>query len=201
MATPPGLTKEGYETQFGTNHMGHALLTRLLLPTLQKTAKEQGPDADVRIINLSSYAHGWAPKGGLKLPECKTEMRGTNTWARYGQSKLSNILYTKELAKRYPGIKCIAVHPGSVDTGLRRGPAASYPWLKAPMELLSKVTTVSVEHGALTQLFAATSKEAKTGTYYVPTAKEDQGTAYARDEGLARSLWDWTQKELDDAGY
>jgi len=201
MATPPGLTKDGYEIQFGTNHMGHALLTRLLLPTLQKTVQEQGENADVRIVNLSSSGHNWAPKGGLKLDECKTDMRGTSTWARYGQSKLANILYTKALAARYPDIKCVSLHPGAVDTGLMRGPAESYPFFKTPMWFLGKVVTVSVAHGALTQLFAATSKDAKTGAYYVPTAKEDKGSNYARDEKLVEALWEYTEKQLDVAGY
>ncbi|KAL2063694.1 hypothetical protein VTL71DRAFT_5499 [Oculimacula yallundae] len=201
MATPSGMTKDGYEIQFGTNHMGHALLTRLLLPTLQKTAKEQGPDADVRIVNLSSAAHQWAPTGGLLLEQCKTDMQSTNTWARYGQSKLANILYTKALATRFPEIKCVTVHPGSVNTGLRRGPAESYPYLKLPIGYLTRFVTVGVAHGALTQLFAATSKDAKTGTYYVPTAKEDPGNEYARDQKLVDRLWEYTQKELDAAGY
>jgi len=104
MACPAALTKEGYETQFGTNHVGHALLTKLLLPTLQRTAKE--PGSDVRIINLSSSAHNWAPKGGLVFDAMKTDMQSYSTWARYGQSKVANILFNKELAKRYPSIKC-----------------------------------------------------------------------------------------------
>jgi retinol dehydrogenase-12 len=198
MATPPGLTKEGYEVQFGTNHMGHALLTRLLLPTMQKTAKERG---DVRIVNLTSMGHNWPAKGGICLEECKTDMRSTSTWGRYGQSKLANILYTKGLASHYPDIKCMAVHPGAVDTGLQRGPAESWPWVATPMKLLSKVLATTVAQGALTQLFAATNKDAKTGVYYVPIAQEDPGSSYARDENLVKELWDYTQKELDAAGY
>jgi retinol dehydrogenase-12 len=201
MATPAGLTKDGYEAQFGTNHMGHALLTRLLLPTLQKTAKEQGDKADVRIVFLSSEGHKLAPKGGLALPECKTDMQSYSTWSRYGQSKLANILYAKELATRYPEIKTIAVHPGGVATGLIRGPAETYPMFKAPIQVLTKLFATSVANGALTQLFAAASKDAKTGTYYVPTAKEDLGSANARDKKLAKELWDYTQQELDAAGY
>jgi NAD(P)-dependent dehydrogenase (short-subunit alcohol dehydrogenase family) len=198
MATPPGLTKDGYEIQFGTNHMGHALLTRLLLPTLQKTAKEQG---DARIVNLSSMGHNWPAKGGISLQECKTDMRSTTTWARYGQSKLANILFTKGLASHYPEIKSIAVHPGAIDTGLQRGPTASWPWVEMPMKILSRVVMYPASEGALTQLFAATSKDAKTGIYYVPTAKENDGSSYARDENLVKELWDYTEKELDAAGY
>jgi NAD(P)-dependent dehydrogenase (short-subunit alcohol dehydrogenase family) len=199
MATPLSLTKNGYEIQFGTNHMGHALLTRLLLPTLQKTAKETG--ADVRIINLTSMGHMWPAKGGICFDEVKTDMRSTGTWARYGQSKLANILFTKGLASHYPDIKIMAVHPGAVNTELQRGPAATWPWIATPMRLLADVVTATVANGALTQLFAATSKDAKTGTYYVPTGKEDAGSGYARDEKLVTALWDYTQKELVAAGY
>ncbi|QDS68612.1 hypothetical protein FKW77_001264 [Venturia effusa] len=198
MATPPGLTKDGYELQFGTNHMGHALLTKLLLPLLQKTAKEHG---EARVVNLSSVAHTWSVKGGICLEECKTDMRGTSSFTRYGQSKLANILFTKGLAKHYPDIKSIAVHPGGVNTELQRGPAANWPWLVAPMKIAFKLLAVTPEDGALTQLFAATSKDAKTGAYYVPTAKEDPGSAQARDEKLIDALWDYTQKELEAAGY
>ncbi|KIV83288.1 hypothetical protein PV11_05326 [Exophiala sideris] len=63
MMAPPGVTKEGYEIQFGTNHMGHALLTRLLLPVLEKTAARS--DADVRVVSMSSYGHSSAPKEGM----------------------------------------------------------------------------------------------------------------------------------------
>ncbi len=201
MAKPPSLTKDGYEIQFGTNHMGHALLTRLLLPTLEKTAKEQGDKADVRIVNVSSLGHQFAPEGGLVLEKCKTDLHSISTLTRYGQSKLANILHAKALAKRYPSIKCVAIHPGRVDTRLMRGLGATWPWIKIPMKLFGGMFLVTPEQGALTQLFAATSKDAKTGSYYVPIAKEDEASDYARDEKLADKLWDWTEKELDAAGY
>lgn len=198
MATPPGLTKDGYELQFGTNHMGHALLTKLLLPLLQKTAKEQG---EARVVNLSSAGHMWPPKGGVCLDECKTDMRSTSSFTRYGQSKLANILFTKGLAKHYPDIKSMAVHPGAVNTELQRGPAATWPWLATPVKILSGILGMTAADGALTQLFAATSKDAKSGAYYIPTAKENPGSAFARDEKLIDALWDFTQKELEAAGY
>lgn len=112
MACPPALTKDGYETQFGTNHMGHALFTKLLLPTLQRMAKE--PGSDVRIINLSSIGHNLAPNGGIIFDKLKTDMKDYNAFPRYGQSKLANILFNRELAKRYPSIECVAIHPGGV---------------------------------------------------------------------------------------
>lgn len=71
MALPPGTTNDGYEIQFGTNHIGHAALTKLLMPTLQRTAKDGG---NVRIVNLSSAGHQMPPKQGLALTEATTDM-------------------------------------------------------------------------------------------------------------------------------
>jgi NAD(P)-dependent dehydrogenase (short-subunit alcohol dehydrogenase family) len=195
MATPPGTTKEGYEIQFGVNHVGHALLTKLLLPKLEATAQQ--PGTDVRIITLSSVGHMMAPKGGVLLDDVHSEMKSINTVTRYGQSKLANILYSNELAKRYPKIRCISVHPGSVDTGLKRGLQSSYPWLSPFIPFISVLFTNSVQQGALNQLWAATSGDAKSGKYYVPVAKESPGSALAQDKELGERLWKWTEGEMD----
>lgn len=200
MSCPAGLTEDGYEIQFGTNHMGHALLTKLLLPTLARTAQE--PGADVRIVNLSSSAHQWAPKTGLVLEDAKSEMRAYSTWARYGQSKLANVYYTQQLAKRYPAIKCVAVHPGSVSTGLSVGMKNSYgSWIAWPIKFFSIFLTVSVQQGTLNQLWAATSPLAKSGHFYYPVAKDFPGSAQVRDEKLSERLWEWTEEELKKKGY
>ncbi|RYP31227.1 hypothetical protein DL767_005856 [Monosporascus sp. MG133] len=120
MAMPPGLTKDGYEIQFGTNHVGHALLTRLLMPLLEKMAA--GTNSDVRVINLTSNGHEWfVPPSGLLLEDAKTDMDSLGPWGRYGHSKLANIYFTKGLAKHYPQIKSVAVHPGGANTGLADG--------------------------------------------------------------------------------
>jgi NAD(P)-dependent dehydrogenase (short-subunit alcohol dehydrogenase family) len=125
MAVPPGLTSDGYEIQFGTNYLGHALFTSLLLPLLLSTSS--APNSDVRIVNVSSIGVRLAPKPGLVLDQVKTDMKeGFSTWELYGQSKLANVLFTKGLAARYPAIKSVAVHPGGVDTGLARGIEESY---------------------------------------------------------------------------
>lgn len=71
---PPGLTKDGYEAQFGTNHVGHFLFTKLLLPTMLKTAEE--PNSDVRIVNLSSEGHKFAPSGGFDPVACSESSWG-----------------------------------------------------------------------------------------------------------------------------
>lgn len=81
-ATPPGLTTDGYEIQFGTNYMGPALLTRLLLPVLDKTASTI-PRSDVRIVNVNSEMYRWPPKGGLLLSQIKTPLTEISTSTRY----------------------------------------------------------------------------------------------------------------------
>lgn len=199
MAMTAGTTKDGYEIQFGTNHVGHALLTSKLLPTLRKTAEE--PNSDVRIINLSSAGHMIAPRGGLVLADVNGPMSEYNTWTRYGQSKLANILFTKDLAERYPSINSTAVHPGSIDTGLFDEFVKSHPWLAYLMSLIRMVAARSVQEGAKNQLWCATSKDAKSGAYYTPVGKENAGSSYARDERLREELAKWTEAELAKHGY
>ena len=202
MACPPGQTTEGYEIQFGTNHVGHALLTSLLLPTLQSTAV-QNPDSGARIINLTSEGHRITGSEGLVLGGAKTNMAAFNTWRRYGQSKLANILFNTELAKRYPEIESVAIHPGSVRTNLQSGPAANYPTLASLLKLLFPLVTVDVKQGALNQIWASTAKasELKTGSYYVPVKKLNSGSSQAQSERLSEELWSWTEKELASHGH
>ena len=197
MALPASTTKDGYEIQFGTNHVGHALLTKLLMPTLERTVDRT---RDVRIVNVSSAGHNMPPKGGLVLKEATTDIASYNTWARYGQSKLANVLFTRGLARRYPAIRSIALHPGAVDTGLSLGFQASHPWLAT---LLRPVTVFlkTPQQGALTQLFAATSPEAKNGHYYVPTGVENSGSTLSQDTKLGDELWEWTEREFAKHGY
>ena len=91
MAAPPGLTKDGYELQFGTNFLGHALLARLLLPLLESTAAASG--ADVRVVMLSSHCHMYALKPeGIRFDTLRTTADDMGPYGRYGQSKLAIIL-------------------------------------------------------------------------------------------------------------
>ncbi|RYP46800.1 hypothetical protein DL768_007042 [Monosporascus sp. mg162] len=175
MATPPGLTKDGYEIQFGTNHVGHALLTRLLMPLLEKTAA--GVNSDVRVINLTSDGHElFAPSSGLLLEDAKTDMDSLSRWARYGHSKLANIYFTKGLAKHYPQIKSVAVHPGVVSTGLADG-----------------ITGL---------LWASTARreEVGSGRVYYPVAKEHPGKPLANDHEKVDELWEWTEAQFREHG-
>ena len=198
MAVPEGLTKQGYEIQFGTNHMGHALLTKLLMPTLLKTA-EQG--VDVRVVNVSSEGHKMTPKGGIVLKEAKTDMKTYSTWVRYGQAKLANILYTKGLVEHYPQIKSVVIHPGAVNTNLSLGFQKQHPWVASALAPVLLRMLKTPESGALTQLFAATHPDAKAGVYYTPTAKETTLGTLPSDQNLVTELWDWTENELQEHGY
>ena len=213
MAQPPALTKEGYEIQFGTNHIGHALLTKKLMPVLQKTAVE--PNADVRIINLTSEGHKFAPNPTGFIPEaCTTDMANYNTFTRYGQSKLANILFTNELVRRYPAITSVSIHPGAVATGLSGPFAAAHPWFNMTLMPIWKLVKTQPTIDAYNQTWASvapvegkavTGKEGletvKQGAYYVPVAKEGGTTKFAKDAELAKQLWEWTEGELQKHGY
>lgn len=197
---PPGTTKDGYEIQFGTNHVGHALLTKLLMPTLLKTAEI--PGADVRVVAVSSFGHFFAPGKGIPFDELKTNMATTQKTTKYGISKLSNILFISELGRRYPSITAAAVHPGVVDTDLYK---SVFSGILSPVDKIKGLFYASVVDGAKNQLWAAIGKkgegkgEVKSGEYYTPVGVSGQGTALAMDNVLAGKLWDWTEKELD--GY
>lgn len=199
MATSPGSTAEGYELQFGTNYMGHALLTKLLLPVLLSTAEAR--ESDVRIVNVSSEGHILAPGAGILFDKSQLDARGT--WARYGQSKLANILFTRELARRYPSIASVAVHPGLVKTGLYE-PSRQANWLvRYGTMTIGSLAMTTVAVGTLNQLWAAAGKrkELVSGSYYNPVGSMSQGSKHAKDAGLAEALWDWTARELAAHGY
>lgn len=217
MAQPPGLTEDGFEIQFGTNHMGHALFTKLLLPLLTKTAAQ--PNSDVRIVNLTSDVHMHAPKAGFLLGECLTDMLAYSTWTRYGQSKLANILFTTELARRYPSITSVTTHPGGVATNLLDSFKSNYPYIKMVVNPFWKLLAKPASTGAWNQTWAATAPvegkawtksewkegrkvpEVRNGAYYTPVAKEGGQTKLAKDPELARQLWEWTEEQLREKGY
>ncbi|EEU45267.1 uncharacterized protein NECHADRAFT_41149 [Fusarium vanettenii 77-13-4] len=196
MAVPEGLTKDGYEIQFGTNHLGHALLTKLLLPTLKATAAT--PSSDVRVVFLSSSAGSIAPKDSYHLDKAKTTMPDIGTWTRYGQSKLANIHYNAALAKRHPDIKFISLHPGVVKTNLGDSFINSYGALLGTVfRFIGNMTSISVEKGALNQLWAATSQDVESGVFYYPVGVTGKGSELSNNEKVREQLWEWTEKELE----
>ena len=193
-------TADGYEVQFQVNHLAHALLIKLLLPILQKTAN--GGATDVRIVNLASQAYAQAPSGGIDFATLKTSQAKLGNpivgykWNRYGQSKLANLLYPVALAKRYPEITSVSVHPGFVRTELMTTMGLVDRVLLA---IVGAGKFISVEQGPYSQLWAATVEKGKltSGGYYEPVGLTVKtGGKYADDEALAEKLWDWTQEEL-----
>jgi retinol dehydrogenase 12 len=224
MAQPPGLTHDGYELQFGTNHLGHFLLTKLLLPLLLSTASTSTSTTSPspRIINLTSAGHRLAPRTAGFLPTaCTTPMQEYSTWTRYGQSKLCNILFTRELTRRFPHpssrLAAVSVHPGVVGTNLTGSFAEQHPWLARLFEPLIPLWTASPSVGAWNQTWAAvapveeegdgeggqgsTMRRLRPGAYYVPVAKEGALGRWAADEALAVQLWEWSEGELAKLGY
>jgi NAD(P)-dependent dehydrogenase (short-subunit alcohol dehydrogenase family) len=118
MFTPEGKTKDGFEIQLGTNHLGHFLLTELLLPTLKQSAPS-------RIVILSSCYHDKAQgrEGRINFEDLNFEKRKYDGWEAYAQSKLANLLHAKHLGKKLSasGVTAVSVHPGWVRTNLIRG--------------------------------------------------------------------------------
>ena len=195
MAVPEGTTKDGYEIQFGTNHMGHALLSKLLLPTLLQTASQ--PGADVRVVVLSSSAHSYAPpKQGIIFDTLKTKAEQISTTTRYGQSKLANLLFAQEFARRYSQLTVAAVHPGLVKTNLGNTMGNSSLVLRLTWWAAGCVVGVDVPTGTLNQLWAATAQGVVSGEYYEPVGKLGLGKRWTNDSSLAKKLWDWTEDEL-----
>lgn len=197
MATPPDLTEDGYELQFGTNYMGHALLTKLLLPVMEKTA--QIPKADVRIINLSSEGHKWAPTSSFIFADLKTPQENISTLTRYAQSKLANLYHAEALAKRYPSITSVAVHPGVVGTNIAGNFRKGNPVLGWILENVVALALASPKTGAFTQVWAATARrlDVKSGGFYYPVGVPFSGAMRVDAEALGEELWVWTGKELD----
>ena len=193
MMTPEGLTKDGYETQFGTNVLGPALFTQLLLPTLRNTAKLNN---QTRMVMLGSSAHAMAPNNVYKFEELRTTAPNRHTTERYTTSKLANLHYAKALAEREKAVKIIPVHPGMVSTNLHHASAGIFlkPFLNIAVCLAGK----PVEKGALSQIFASVSPDAKHGIYYGPIGKEEPGSKIAQNHDIQEELFKWVQGELSE---
>jgi len=196
MATAPGLTTDGYEIQFGTNHMGHALLTKLLLPLLLQTAALNNK-TDVRVVSLSSHGHVYAAKPGIAFDTLKTRAEPLGAIRRYSQSKLANVLWAAQLAARYPQLTVAAVHPGVVSTQLVERATGTWSAFRALTRVAGRFVLTSVEQGVKNQLWASVGSGVVNGEYYEPVGVGGLASADGKDEGLARRLWEWTEKELE----
>ncbi|EDW76307.2 uncharacterized protein Dwil_GK14729 [Drosophila willistoni] len=181
MRGPRKLTKEGFEMQIGVNHMGHFLLTNLLLDVIKASAPS-------RIVNVSSAVHY---VGKINTKDLNSE-KSYSEGGAYSQSKLANILFTRELAKRLEGtgVTVNALHPGAVKTELGRNWTAGKlfspllsPFLKTP------------EGGAQTTLYAALDPDLeKLSGLYFSDCRPKEMAAAAKDDNMARWLWAESEK-------
>lgn len=187
MATPHGHTADGFELQFGTNHLGHFLLTGLLYERLQNTPGS-------RVVTVSSYAHYF---GYMNFNDLQNE-RFYQKWLAYGQSKLSNLLFARELQRRSAlnggNPISIAVHPGYAATNLQ-----DTTWF---FSMLNPLVAQSPQMGALPTLYAATSPDVHGGEYIGPDGFLAQrgyphlarASKAARDQDSARRLWEISEE-------
>jgi len=204
MATPYEITADGFELQFQSNHLGHFAFTIPLLPLLIKTSKD--PNTSVRIVQVSSHAHFFATKSqDIKFDTIESVNRDFGPWKRYGQSKLANILFAKELSERLKDERIFsnATHPGSVNTELNRGIMASYPYLPLkPLVWAFGWLIKTPYQGATTPLYAATATEIEEknwrGEYFVPMAQLSKPNELAQDAQLAKDLWAFSERVLEE---
>jgi NAD(P)-dependent dehydrogenase (short-subunit alcohol dehydrogenase family) len=194
MAMPMSTTEAGSEVHMGTNHIGHHLLTRLLLPLLEKTAAER--DSDVRVVTVSSEGHRLAPP--IATITSTAALSELSPLVRYAASKAANVLFAAELARRHPSLTSVSLHPGVIMTDLHTQGRNDGDLVLQGLKALSIITTQSVENGALTQLWCAAGArkdDLTSGGYYtVETLRQWNG--WAMDEVAGRKLWDWTEGEL-----
>jgi NAD(P)-dependent dehydrogenase (short-subunit alcohol dehydrogenase family) len=196
MFTPPGTTADGFELQFGVNHLGHFLLTTLLLPQLRAAAAASG---DARVVTLSSEAHRhW----GIDLDDINFERRGYDTFLAYGQAKSANILMTVELHRRFgaEGITALAVHPGTCGTNLTRymDRTTLKKLFAMSTDTFAPENMKSVAQAAATSVWAATepSLAGHGGAYLADCHIAEAGPA-ATDPATAERLWLLSQQWVD----
>ncbi|MDQ6744591.1 MAG: oxidoreductase [Actinomycetota bacterium] len=194
MAPPRRETEDGFESQLGTNHLGHFALTGLLLEPLLAA-----PEA--RVVVLSSGAHRI---GKVKFDDLQSE-RGYNNWRAYGQSKLANLMFCFELQRRATAagsaLRSLAAHPGYAATNLQSASVTRF-YEKGIMAVSNKVIAQSAEMGALPTLYAATAPEVPRGAFVGPDGFMEQrgyphivtaaGKAY--DEQAWQRLWEISER-------
>ncbi|KAK3940883.1 hypothetical protein QBC46DRAFT_384039 [Diplogelasinospora grovesii] len=196
-APPPALSKDGYEVQFATNHLGHALLIQKLLPLLSRTAATHG---EARIVSVGSFAYRGA--SGIPLDRMKAQPRsdwtGIARWRRYGESKLASAVYTRELGRRHPEVLSASVTPGFVSTAMVAGMTASERLGTKVIAFMAGGGMVEPEQGALNQVWAAAvdKERIQNGAMYDPVGVLVDLSKPARDEKLGQRLWEWTEAEI-----
>jgi len=179
-----GLTHEGFELAFGINHLGHFLLTQLLLERIKSSAP-------ARIVSVASRAHYRAT--GIDWQAVREPTKSRTGLSEYGVSKLANVLFSAELGRKLKGtgVTTYSLHPGVVASDVWR----SVPW---PLRSLIKLFMISPEAGAATTIYCANaaSLDGETGLYY-DQCRSKRASQVAQDLSLAAELWqtseDWVR--------
>ncbi|XP_075884937.1 retinol dehydrogenase 12 [Nelusetta ayraudi] len=183
MMCPRWLTEDGFETQLAVNHLGHFLLTNLLLPKLRSSTPS-------RVVTVSSIAH----RGGcIDLDDLFFSRRHYSPLESYRQSKLANVLFSRELARRLKGsgVSSFCLHPGVIRTELGRHVEGWFPLLGALLSLPSLLLMKTPTQGSQTSLFCAVTPglEDRSGCYFSDCAEKEVAPE-GRDDVLARKLWE-----------
>jgi retinol dehydrogenase-12 len=181
------VTEDGHETQFQTNHLAPFLLTQLLRPQLDKAG-------NARVVNVASGAHNGARKG-LDFDDLEWERRKYRGFSVYSATKLMNVLFTRELAKRWDGsgITTNALHPGFVASNFAK--EGDYGKLGNIVMPLSRPFSISVEKGALTSIYLCSSPDVEgiSGQYFYKNRVAGPSAA-ALDDNAAARLWEISEK-------
>ncbi len=183
MAIARRTVKHGLEMQFLTNHVGHFLLVTGILERL---------DGQGRVVILSSEAHRMAPPEGIRLDDLDAA-RGYSPWTAYGQSKLANALFARELAKRVGGKRTAnSLHPGVIKTKLGRHMPLG---VRIAMSVTGPLWLKSIPQGAATQCYVATNPAlAGVSGEYFSDCNIARPTRLAQDDSLAGKLWSKTEE-------
>ncbi|KAJ6889524.1 short-chain dehydrogenase TIC 32 [Populus alba x Populus x berolinensis] len=190
MATPFMLSRDNIELQFATNHVGHFLLTNLLMETIRKTARASREEG--RIVNVSSRRHKFSYPEGIRFAKLN-DPSGYNSLSAYGQSKLANILHANELARQLKEdrveVTANSVHPGLIATNLFR----HYSFLTGLVGLVGKYVIKNVQQGAATTCYVALHPKVKgmSGQYFADSSIA-KASLQANDAELATKLWDFS---------
>ncbi|KAJ6806160.1 short-chain dehydrogenase TIC 32, chloroplastic-like [Iris pallida] len=189
MATPFLLSHDGIELQFATNHIGHFLLTHLLLENMKETSRRSNSEG--RIVNLSSEGHKVVYPEGIRFDRINDES-GYYSYFAYGQSKLANILHANELSRRFKeeGVKITAnsLHPGFISTNLFR-----HSFVNVIQNTLGKLVMKNVQQGAATTCYVALHPQLNgVAGQYFNNSNLATMSAKASDTELAKKLWDFS---------
>ncbi|XP_058763508.1 short-chain dehydrogenase TIC 32, chloroplastic-like [Vicia villosa] len=192
------LSKDDIELQFATNHLGHFLLTNLLLDTMKKTSYESNKEG--RIVNVSSDGHNYTYPEEIIFDKINDES-SYDRWKAYGQSKLANILHVNELARHLKedgaNITANSLHPGAIFTNIV-SPEVGQTIPKGLLNVLGEFVIKSVQQGAATTCYVALNPKVKgiSGKYFSDNNMVEP-SSQGKDTDLAKKLWNFSMKLIE----